>query len=296
MVCAVRRTSDLRWLQDPRFQTRIVDYDDPASLAPALEGCARVYHVAGVIQAPSIEAFMRGNRDVTRALVRACRGRGLERFVYVSSLSASGPSRDGGLRTERDPCRPISMYGRSKLAGEEAAREVDAPLTVIRPPVVYGPRDTGLLDLFKVAAAGLAPTIGARKRYSILHVRDLVEGTLAAADAEPGSWFLSNDEPVTSDGLIRMVARAVGRVDGARLHVPDGALTAAADLLSLTGFRSMFTPDKAREIVQRAWICSPAKAREEIGFRARVPIERGLEETARWYRDQGWLPARPANA
>lgn len=282
VVCTVRKTSNLRWLAGKPVRTVESDF------ARALEGVTHVFHFAGVIQAPNLAEFMRGNRDLTRELIQACRGRKLERFVYVSSLSAAGPSPDGRPRTEEDPPAPISNYGRSKLAGERETRALECGVTIVRPPVVYGPRDAGLFELFKVAASGIEPLIGARKRYSIVHAQDLISGLLAAADADPGTWFITNEEPVESDRLATLVGRAVGG-RRRRIHIPDGALVAAADLLALAGLEVMFTPDKAKEIVQRAWVCSGAKARERLGFRPQVPLDRGLADTAGWYRREKWI-------
>lgn len=286
VACIVRKTSNLRWLRDK--PVRIVE----EGLEAALDGATHVFHVAGVIQAPTLAEFMRGNSDLTRRVVEACRGRGLHRFIHVSSLAAAGPSLDARPRVEEQPARPISNYGRSKLAGELHTRALDCPVTIVRPPIVYGPRDEGLLELFKlVAVAGVEPIIGARKRYSIIHVDDLMDGILRAAGGEPGLWYLSNEDPVESDRLVSLVGQAVAvrRKRRRRLHVPDGALRALADLLAFAGLDSMFNPDKAREITQPGWICSARKARERLGFQARVPLERGLAETAAWYRREGWI-------
>jgi dihydroflavonol-4-reductase len=282
VTCVVRKTSNLRWLRDKPVRTVEGDFD--------VNGATHVFHVAGVIQAPTLDEFMRGNRDLTRRLVQACRGRPLERFVLVSSLAAAGPSLDGRPRVEEDPPRPVSNYGRSKLAGELETRALECPVTIIRPPVVYGPRDEGLLELFKVvSSAGIEPVIGARKRYSIVHVDDLTAGVLRAASAEPGLWYATNEEPVESDRLVALVARAVAGKRGRRIHVPDGALRALADVLAFAGLDSMFNPDKAREITQKGWLCSGARARDRLGFLPQVPLERGLAETAAWYRREGWI-------
>jgi len=290
VTCTVRKSSNLRWLQDPRIRRREVAFSDQAALRSALEGVTHVFHVAGIIQAPTLEAYMQGNRDLTRQLVDACRGLPIRRFVHFSSLAVAGPASDLRPRSEADECRPLSKYGKSKLAGELEARRIESeiPLTVVRPPVVYGPRDTGLFEMFQVVHSGVVPMIGARKFYSIVHSDDLIRGTFLAMEGSPGTWFISNQQPVASDELAILIERGLGRPHP-HVYVSDGLLHVAADLLAMLGLGRMFNPDKAREITQRAWLCTSAKAEAELGFRATVPLPEGFRRTAEWYQNAGWF-------
>jgi nucleoside-diphosphate-sugar epimerase len=138
----------------------------------------------------------------------------------------------------------------------------------------------------------VAPILGARKRYSIVHVDDLIAGTMAAAlDGPPGElYFLSNDEPAVSDALAAAIVRSFGRGRPlARVYVSDGLLKKAAALCAAVGLSEMFNPDKALEMTQRAWVCSAAKARSRIRFGPSIPLEAGLKATAEWYLREGWV-------
>ena len=91
-----------------------------------------------------------------------------------------------------------------------------------------------------------------------------------------------------------MIADAVGKRP-LRLPVPRGALRAAAwvsEAAARAGGRAtIFNRDKVRELLAPGWICTTARAEAELGFRASIPLEEGIRETAEWYRNEGWLKA-----
>lgn len=280
----VRRSSNLRWLDG-----KPVERVDPA-VSP-LPDCDVLFHVAGSIRADTYADYLEGNRDLAVRVFEAARAR---RFVHLSSLAVAGPGEDVD---ESTPCRPLSLYGRSKREGEEEVwkRRDRIPVTVIRPPVVYGPRDFGLFDLYLTVSKGLRPEIGGPKRISIVHVRDLVEGIVTAAESGSGAnevFYLANGETVAISDVMGIVAKALGNRT-LRVGIPDrvvrflGALV--EDAASMVGKRSMFGRDKALEMTQKAWCCRPDKAGRLLGWRARVPLEQGMTEAVAWYRAQGLL-------
>jgi len=284
VAALVRKTSNLRWLDG-----KPVERVDPAT-AP-LPDCDVLFHVAGSIRADTYDDYLAGNRDLAVRVFEAARTR---RFVHVSSLAVAGP---GEEVDESTPCAPISLYGRSKREGEEAVwkRRDRIPVTVIRPPVVYGPRDFGLFDLYLTVSKEFKPEIGGPKRISIVHVRDLVEGILRAAEAAEGAnevFYLANEATVEISQVLGLVERALGK-RALKVGIPDRVLrflgAVVEDAASLVGKRSMFGRDKAREMTQKAWCCSPAKAARLLGWNARVPLEQGMRDTVTWYRDQALL-------
>ncbi|HLY72639.1 MAG TPA: NAD-dependent epimerase/dehydratase family protein [Planctomycetota bacterium] len=284
VAALVRKSSNLRWLEG-----KPVERVDPDT-AP-LPVCDVLFHVAGSIRADSYADYLAGNRDLAVRVFEAARAR---RFVHVSSLAAAGPGEDVD---ETTPCRPLSLYGRSKKEGEDEVwrRRDRIPVTVIRPPVVYGPRDFGLFDLYVTVSKGLSPQIGGPKRISIVHVRDLVEGIVRAAEsavAENEVFYLANEAKVEISEVLAMIARALGKRT-LRVGIPDrvvrllGAIV--EDAASFVGKRSMFGRDKALEMTQKAWCCSPAKAGRLLGWKARTPLDQGMAEAVAWYRAQRLL-------
>src|SRR3972149_3066452 len=138
------------------------DVTQPESLPAAVAGVDAVVHAAGLVKARSAAEFQAVNAGGTANLLSALNSAaGLRRFVLISSLSAHGP--DGHPRRLDEPATPVSDYGRSKLMAEEFVRSwagEERPATIIRPSVIYGPRDRATLSLFQMVRRRLAPLLG----------------------------------------------------------------------------------------------------------------------------------------
>jgi nucleoside-diphosphate-sugar epimerase len=195
----------------------------------------------------------------------------------------------------------VSEYGRSKLGGERVVRESGVPWTIIRPSSVYGPGDTAFLLLFKSARFGIVPLVGdSDQELSLVHIDDLTDAlTSATASAtERQIYFACHREVVTSKSLARAIHGAVrsrnGRMPGPLIvRLPRWATRATVRVTEtaarLAGRATMLSPDKRNELMAEAWTCSPAALERDTGWRAQIPLSRGLTETAHWYREHGWL-------
>jgi len=302
VVCLVRPTSRLLWLEGLAVETRLGSLDEPASLERAVADADYVFHVAGVTRARTQAAYMAANCEGTRRLVEAaCRTGRVRRFVQVSSLAAVGPNPTAEPLDEAAEPRPFPGYGASKLAGERAVLDaVDRlPVTVVRPPAVYGPRDENFVSLFRPAhRRGLAPIVGSpAKQVTLVHVADLVEclWLAARADAAVGkAYFVGSGTHAWSEVIVALEAALGRRLR--RVRVPTLLVRAAGWLGALrwavTGKPQLITPRKVRDLLQPRWTCSWAKAERELGYRPSVSLERGMRETAEWYVEHGWLGGR----
>jgi dihydroflavonol-4-reductase len=288
--CTVRETSKLRWLEGLPVEKALANLHNPPLLAEAGKGVDVVFHVAGVLKGENYAEYRHGNVLATKNLLDATEG--AKRFVYVSSITAAGPSLDGTPLTEDQPAAPISLYGRSKREAEELVRSRRGPTaTIVRPPVVYGPRDEGMLDLYKTLARGMRPEIGGPKFTSLVHVRDLARGmAAAAADAGAGkTFFLSNREAVSFGDLAELILNALER-RAVPVPIPDRVVRflgeIAENVTRMTGGGSLFSRDKAVEMTQKYWVCSPALASRVLGWEAKIDPAAGFREMVRWYRDE----------
>lgn len=293
-----RPQSDLSRLEGLDVEVARGDLADAGSLPGALEGVARVYHLAGALKGFREADLMAVNRDGTASLVAACAARpGLERFVLVSSLAAAGPSPGGPApRAEGLPEAPLTWYGRSKLEGERVVAASGLPSVILRPPVVFGPGDRDVLGYFRIARRGWLPLpSGPERHYSIVFAPDLAEGILRASEAPlPSGEILPlvNPEPVTWLDLGRRIAAALGRpARPLRLPLPIvSAAGAAADLAARLRRRpAIFSSQKVLEMLAPAWVASGEKARRLLGWAPPTPLDEALARTARWYRERGWL-------
>lgn len=270
--------------------------EDPGALQDLVATAEVVFHVAGLVAARDEAEFLRVNRDGSARVAAACRAVGVSRLVLVSSLAVTGPTVAGRPLDESALPRPVTPYGRSKLAAEDAVRASGVAFTIVRPPAVYGPRDREWLRLFRLARRGLVPLLGdGRQELSLVHAADLAGALLAAAEAPAargGVYHAAHPETLSQAELARGIARAVGvRARLVRLPAPlvRAALHVAAAAARLSGRATLLSPAKAPELLAPAWTCSSQALRRDAGWVAAIPHERGLADTAAWYRQAGWL-------
>ncbi len=305
VIALVRRSSKVDGLKALGVRVTVADLHTGDGVDEAVRGVEVVQHVAGVTKARSEEEYLRGNAETTRMLASVlARQKRPPRFVLCSSLAAAGPARIGKPRTEDEQPAPVSMYGRSKLAAEQAAREFAdrVPTVIVRPPFVYGPGDlTNLPPLIAMGRTGVYLKAGlGPKHFSFVHVDDLNQALIAAAergktlsreDPTQGVYFASDPNPYSWEDFCSALSRALGRGKPRVVSLPEfvgWATGAGAELGSrLLGKVSIMNRDKAKEMAQEAWTCSPARATEEIGFRPDYLLDPGLENTVAWYRTQG---------
>ncbi len=272
------------------------DLHSPDALRAALEGAEVVYHLAGLVAARDDAEFLRANQEGTANVVAAATAAGGPRFVLVSSMAAGGPTDRGRPLTGSEPPRPVTPYGRSKLAGEAAVRASGLPWVILRPPMVYGPRDTEVLKLFKLARLGVAPVFGrGDQELSAVYGPDLATAIVAAGigtHAVGKTYLPCHPEVFTSGALARAIGTALGR-DVLVLGVPEpiarGLLAAIGGAAKLTGTASVLSSEKAAEFFEPAWTGSPAALIADTGWTPEADLSRGLAATAEWYRKEGWL-------
>ena len=279
-------------------EVRVVpgDLHDIAGLERAVRDQDVVYHVAGVVAARDESEFLRSNRDGTRNVLTAAEREGKPRFVLVSSLAAAGPALRGAPLLGTEPPHPVTAYGRSKLAAEQVVRSSSLPWSIVRPPIVYGPRDREVLKVFRLARLGLAPVFGdGSQELSAVHAADLAQALLAVTKVQTtigGTYNACHPQVFTSADLGQAVGAAMGR-SVIRLRVPQGvgrALLAVTETSArLTRQVTILTTDKANEFFQPAWTGDPSALTRDSGWRAQYDLSSGLADTYRWYRKAGWL-------
>ena len=272
------------------------DLHDAAGLERAVRDQDVVYHVAGVVAARDEAEFIHANRDGTRNLLTAAELQGRSRFVLVSSLAAAGPAPRGAPLLGIEPPRPVTAYGRSKLAAEQIVRRSSLPWSIVRPPIVYGPRDREVLKVFRLARLGVAPVFGdGSQELSAVHAADLAQALVAVTNTPTttgGTYHACHPQVFTSGELGQAVGAAMGR-SVVRLRVPLGAgralLAITETLARLTRQVTILTTDKANEFFQTAWTGDPSPLTRDSGWHARHDLASGLADTYQWYRKAGWL-------
>jgi dihydroflavonol-4-reductase len=304
----LRKTSLTANLEGLRYTRVEGDLSDIESLKSAVRGMDYVFHLAGVVRGLNRDYFFRHNSEGTRRLAEAIASEvpGLRRFVHVSSQAAGGPALSlDQPKTEADPAKPVSIYGESKLQSEiEALRFKEIfPVSIIRPPMVYGPRDRDIFTVIQTVSRRLMPVIrgGTRdgsKYYSLIHVRDLCRGIALAGEADPGAvpsgevFYLTDGGVYTYRELLLSMARSLN-VRPLRITVPHVAVAALAHAMNtagrLTGRSYALNVDKLNEIRPDYWICSTEKAKAMLGFQPELNLSSGMSDAIRWYKTQKWI-------
>ncbi len=299
-LCLVRETSNTSHLDEAGVDTYVGSLSDVETMRSALTEADAVIHIAGVIKVRDFDDFYRINGEATGELARLALevNPEIERFVYVSSVSAQGPSEGPHPRPHGAEPAPVSHYGRSKLLGEEKIEPLDddLPVTVFRPPPVYGPRDYEMLAAFQMAKYGLAPVYGDGSGYlSLIYVHDLARAIVKAIEVDhpSGSVFTIDDGQVhTWKSLTRDFGEAMGK-EPRHVCVPRVLFHTAGHISEalgrLTNRATIFNTDKVAEMSQDSWVCGNDKLCELLDWQPEWPIERGAKQTADWYLEEGWL-------
>ena len=273
--------------------------EDNDALREAVSSADTVLHLAAVTKARNVADYQRANVAGTQALIEAMVAAEPrpKRLIYLSSLAAVGPSLDGMPVTRENVPKPLTAYGRTKLAGEKVCEAAGASfeVAILRAPAVYGPRDRDVFAFFRLARHGVLPLPGGpARRLQMIHASDLARALLLAATSQRarGVYHIADARSYLWEDMARLVADAVGsKARVVRVPAPLIAMAAGVSetVAGWFGKSTIFNRDKARELLAPGWLCETELAHRDFGFEAHIPLQAGLAETAKWYFDHGWL-------
>ncbi len=296
----VRKSSNLKWLDASRVHLHQVDLSRPDFQIPALEDMNYIFHCAGLTKAKSRAAFFDVNANACSNLYEQCQKRAsqMKGIIHLSSLAATGPSYKGDLVNESSPCRPLTYYGQSKLAGEEIARQFSEslPITILLPPVVYGPREENFFTFIKLIHKGWGLQIGKPgKELSLIYVTDLVRAALTASHPSrpKGCRCFVTDGRVHAWEQVAKECSRIMNVSLKTLKIPEGLLNPLALFFeacaSFSSRPALFDRQRMIDIQQSSWSASSDKFFDTFEFQPQYDLSRGLEQTINWYQQEKWL-------
>lgn len=295
--CLVRNNE--KWLKGKDYVKIKGDLDDLPVLKKAVKDVDVIFHLAGLVMAPTYQELEHANVEATENLLRIALKQGIKKIVVLSSLAAAGPSQ-GKPITEDDPMHPISMYGKSKKQMEEMIHRThpgdDTSITILRPPAVYGPREDQIYSFFKAVSNHICPIVGDGKhpKISLVYVADVIQGILKAAehrDAGVNTYFITGEEIHTWSEIRGTTSKVLGKKT-IPIYIKPKFVKKLAGLIEKTasffGTYPVINREKANEMIME-WTCKADKAEKELGYEPKYTLQEGLSRTIHWYQLHHWL-------
>lgn len=297
VTCLVRKTSNLKSLEDLPVTFTYADYHSVPSVRDACKDQDIIFHIAAKVREISEKRYYDANVGITRNVLRAIEGTNIQKFIFLSTQAAAGPADGLDPKTETSVCNPVSYYGKSKLEAEKVIREeCSVPWVIIRPPSVYGPYDMDFLQYFKMVQKHIAPLAGFKKKYlSLVYIDDLVNMIIEAAasiEADDQIFFAGDGNIYALKDFITAVEKAVGR-KAVTVHIPIflSYLLAIANegLKYITHRQAIVNVQKVKEMKQCYWLCSIQKAKNLLGYEPQFSLQEGVNRTYQWYKEHQWI-------
>lgn len=296
---AVRKTSDIKHLQSYNLHYTYPNFGDITNLENEIRNQQYdfIIHAAGTTKARTSEEYNYVNATYTNNLAKAIAGTNgiVKKVVFMSSLGAIGPSLKPNERLNAStPPSPVTAYGKSKLLAEKLLEAYDFPLITLRPTAVYGPREKDIFIVLKTIGQGLEPYIGTvQQQLSFVYVKDLATLTVNALfNTHNGAYNITDGNCYDRYELAKITKAILGKKT-LKFHLPYGMVKGLAILLEkgygLVNKTSVLNKEKLNELTAINWCCDISKAQEELDFKPTYDLEKGLNESIKWYKENKWL-------
>ncbi|MFQ5628823.1 MAG: NAD-dependent epimerase/dehydratase family protein [bacterium] len=277
------------------------DVYDPETVRQAVDGVEYIFHVAAAFREAKIgdEIYHKVHIESTKLLAKqALKQKNFKRFLHTSTMGVHGhienPPADEEYRFS-----PGDVYQKTKVEAElwvrDFAEKNGLPLTVIRPAAIYGPGDRRLLKIYKMAAAGWFPLIGARNTlYHLIHVEDLTNFYLFCA-TEPNAlndyYLCGNRTHIELKQFVSYIADFF-HTKVKFIPIPAGPLFIAGDVCEFICKRLGVEPPIYRRRIAfftKDRSLNTAKIHDKLGFKMVYDNETGIKQTASWYLHNNWI-------
>ncbi len=281
----LRSSSDLTRLKKLSVKPKLIigDITNYKALESSVKDKDYVFHLAAIIKSKKWIDYYNTNYIGTLNIVKAIKqyNRNIKKFIYISSIAASGPSKKGYLKNENDRCSPVDYYGKSKLLGENAVKTLlkDIPYTIIRPPNVIGPGQQELMQAITIIKKGFMPILGNRdKQLSLIDVRDLVRAIILAATSKNTTgktYFITDGKVYSWVELSKMIKEALNK--GFTVPVTLPAMLIISSITSIInkifGKNSLFSPKQVLHLRKSYLIYNSKMAEKDFGFKPENDIK-----------------------
>jgi len=307
VYAGVRKTTNREFLTNPEIHFVEFNFADVNSLCQQLTNFKNengtfeyIIHNLGLTQTSVSKEYFTVNFEYTKNFVEALSSAQMlpEKFVYISSLAANGPGNSETLKpiSVNDSPHPVTQYGKSKLMTENYLKTIDnINYIIIKPTVVYGPREKNLLLVFKTIKKHIEFKIGFKEQHvSFIYVEDLVSlifKTLTS-DKNKKSYLVSDGISYTTQQLNGIIKKLLA-VKTIKISTPVWLVYCIAFVSEKIGKLvykpSILNSDKINELKQSNWICNIDDIKNDFDFEPQFDLEKGVSKTIKWYKKNGWI-------
>jgi nucleoside-diphosphate-sugar epimerase len=290
--CLVRKGSDISCLRNLNVDLFYGDLLTTDSLRETLDKVDLIYHLAGEVYSRRKDDYYVGNILATHNLLEACKEKRTKRIIFLSSVGVYKPVNTKTLLTEGSECEPITFYGKTKLDCEELIKKYNGPWVIVRAPVIYGPYQLAVMKRFFLDAINKRTIyfIGnGNNLRSLCFVDNLVEGLVLLAnraDVDGNIYILSDNSPYTFDEIIQTASKVLQQKVKV-FHLPSflGDLSWKIYRLMDSVFDLCLVELYALRKMQLHEGCDITKAKREIGYHPSITLEKGIQRTIDWIRE-----------
>ncbi len=271
-----------------KIEYREVDYHNKQSIKKAIEGFDVVIHLAATLFARNRKEYIYENVETTKNLIDMANENKIKRFIYISSLAAAGPSSDAFYpKTENDPDTPVSAYGLSKLLAEKEVLKFNHDWIILRPPIVYGPKDDGFSTIAEWVRKGIMISPSSKDaRFSFIYVNDLCNCITRAIEDESiknEKYYVCERNNYTWHEFISIMAEEMKLKKPKIIKMPKTLLNITATGYEIFSYifntKPVLNRDKVKEATTKHWIANPKKWEEKTNYTNWTNIYEGLKQT-----------------
>ena len=303
VYAGIRKTSNLEYITDPRIKFVELDFsntnflDFQVSKLPCFDF---VIHNAGTTKALKKRDYFTSNYLYTKNIVDALinQKKVNKKFIYMSSLAAYGPGDSLQLKTvsSSDTPKPVTSYGKSKLESEKYLSSLTSfPHIIIRPTVVYGPREKDLFTIFKLINNDVELFVGFKsQQLTFIYVKDLVKAVFQTMESNVVNkgYFVSDGNVYDGQSLGNIIKKQLGKKT-IRIYVPKKLVRVIAMFVEASKYLTRKQPvlnfDKVNELECVNWKCDTKPLIDEFNFKSDYNLSQGVFETIEWYKKSKWL-------
>ncbi|MDC1067550.1 NAD(P)-dependent oxidoreductase [Candidatus Kapabacteria bacterium] len=291
----VRNNSNLKWLKDKNIQLIYGSLDNLENVKPILDKINYVIHAAGIVQAKNKKEFYKINVIGTINLCKLFKNSQLKKFIYISSLTAAGPSSSIQPKLEDERSNPITDYGISKIEAESIVASSSFDYLILRPGAVFGIRDKAMYSVFKMASKGIFVKTGRKEKFvSMIDGPQLANLIVYSATSVVKKQIINCafQEPISLDKFNKLL-KEIFKKNIITLRVPDLMLKFVGFLnetfSKFLGITPVFDRDKAKDISQIYWVGSTLKLKNKLCWEPKYNFEEAVGQTIDWYKKNNWL-------